>query len=1656
MFNIKHIKCMLFIWSIMMSCITNNIFAQSQSTSYLIASATDKYHYNKSETPGGLIEVRGPGNGTYQWEVSDKPEIGFTVIANAVGKDLIFSQMLTSTKYYRRKTTRPFLGSSYSNTIKLTLVSDNWEDLNYVREYAVRVPGKKTADEVLALPVGQKMQATTYTDGMDRQIQTVLKDAAAPAEGTSLWGDVVQIFQYDAFERQTKNYKPYSTASHKGKFKAAPLLEQEQYYQNAYGETSAFSTVRYESSMLERVVNSKAAGTAWAAGNGTSITYETNNVNENVQKFSDAFDRNVPPAHNGVYAPNTLFKLNETDENGKRTISYLNKEGLVVLKKIQIDDNPSMAHSGWICTYYVYDVFGLLIYTIQPEGVKYLDANNWSFAGINGAKILDEQCFQYRYDKHGRNTWKKVPGAVPLKMLYDLRNRVVFTQDGNQAGKIPGEWTVTLYDELDRTTMTALYRTDKTEEEMQKVIDDAVIYYSASGPVPPPSKKVEQLVVNNRVTSISRYTATKSIEFVQPFESAIGDNFVAEIEEGAEPIVDFTLLSPISETELQNTSICTIIKYEYYDNYTFAGVKSFDPAFENSSAYAGSEPAVEPMLKSSRTIGFQTGAKVRVLGTNTFLTTTTYYDEEGRPLQSIKDNIKAGTDITTLQYHFDGRLLSSHEKHTTTNTGYTNFSTLTKNVYDILGRLSSIQKKYGANPFKTIASYEYEDMGRLKKKILAPGYTGAGKTELETLEYSYNINDHITGINKDYALKTPGKYDKWEHFFGLYLGYDNRDNVFNKAELEGRVTGMLWTSQGDDVQRKFDFTYDHSGRLTNAFFNERKELNDVWSNNKIDFSSSGRNGKIEYDLNGNLLYLLQKGVVPGAASPVIIDDLEYTYASFSNKLLRVTDNSTLGAQNGKFGDFKDGVNSGTDDYVYDENGNLVVDLNKNIKDLPGLSGGHGIRYNFLDKPEEINIPDKGKITIVYDGDGNRLQRTFTPIGSSNTVTTTYIRGYVYKGDELQYINFEEGRIRIIQPVSESNGLDMLSITGNMPMPGNKSGVFDYFILDYQKNVRMILTEEAHIGSNQCTMETARATGEEAVFGQNGSTNEVQQTRFAAANIPGQGVGGGWDNTQIGSQVSRLGKLAGHTTGPNALMKVMAGDEISATTLYYYKSPVVNNSNGAGLITDVISSLAQSILGSSIANGNVKAAASNISSNLAGSTPFSSMVAPDAANASGNNPKAYLTVLFFDERFNFVGESSSSLRVSQADVNNASLTLADLKAPKNGYAYAYLSNESDEMVYFDNFNVAHKRGHIVEENHFYAYGLRMEGISSRKLGDPVAEGHLANNNLYNDKELWDDADLNWYDYGFRNYDPQIGRFTQLDPFADSYTSLTPYQYAGCEPIANVDVDGLEPAAAIAFAKLMGRELAKVGTKWVVTYMKAGAIVARTFKPAVVATTVSTAVSVANMLTTIGETALDMTPVVGSVIDIYNGVKTGNGWQLAAGIGGLALDVLSFGTASILKGAGKGIVKASIGAVKKSTSLVTKVKVLPGGSKIAKFTGGIGEVGEGAVKTVNSSAHLATEGANLSKHLGQLEKYGQDGFKELQNGRFRYYGNVTPASTPGEMIGRRVVREWNPTTGGTRTWMETLDGAGSIRIVRPETGGTKVHFMFDKFGNFMKKW
>src|SRR5690606_37142638 len=89
----------------------------------------------------------------------------------------------------------------------------------------------------------------------------------------------------------------------------------------------------------------------------------------------------------------------------------------------------------------------------------------------------------------------------------------------------------------------------------------------------------------------------------------------------------------------------------------------------------------------------------------------------------------------------------------------------------------------------------------------------------------------------------------------------------------------------------------------------------------------------------------------------------------------------------------------------------------------------------------------------------------------------------------------------------------------------------------------------------------------------------------------------------------------------------------------------------------------------------------------------------------------------DENFNFVahdgvtGLGSNAWRVT-ASGDNQAFSQQINKAPKNGYAFVYLSNESKTPVYFDNFEVTHIRGRLIEENAFYPFGMKIRGISAK--------------------------------------------------------------------------------------------------------------------------------------------------------------------------------------------------------------------------------------------------------------------------------------------------------------------------------------------------------
>ena len=97
--------------------------------------------------------------------------------------------------------------------------------------------------------------------------------------------------------------------------------------------------------------------------------------------------------------------------------------------------------------------------------------------------------------------------------------------------------------------------------------------------------------------------------------------------------------------------------------------------------------------------------------------------------------------------------------------------------------------------------------------------------------------------------------------------------------------------------------------------------------------------------------------------------------------------------------------------------------------------------------------------------------------------------------------------------------------------------------------------------------------------------------------------------------------------------------------------------------------------------------------------------------------------------------------------------------------------------------------MVQQSHYYPFGLVFKETNYQ---NSIAN-YTKNKYLYNGKELQDDQlagrSLNWYDYGARFYDPSLGRFTTIDPWAEKYNSQSGYLYAYNNPVRYTDFLGL---------------------------------------------------------------------------------------------------------------------------------------------------------------------------------------------------------------------------------------------------------------------------
>ncbi|RFS19130.1 hypothetical protein DVR12_25325 [Chitinophaga silvatica] len=1154
-------------------------------------------------------------------------------------------------------------------------------------------------------------QSTIYFDILDRPVQAVGKNTSPQNQ------DEVSVFVYDSLGRQNIHYLPY-TGSGSGNYKPNWLTEQNQANSSLYpGQAPYYGGITYEESPHGRALKKMMPGQAWKGSNrGVSFDYQLNTVSDSVRIWELSSDTDIPYSP-GFYGAGTLTKNIVTDEDNHQVISYTDNTGKLILSKLKAIDAPGTAHMGWLCTYYVYNDLFQLRYSIPPLAVALINST-WN---INPALNL---CQKLSYDERERVIIKKNPDVAPVEMVYDNKNRLVFYRDGGMLSR--SIWVVNFYDDQDRNTITALYHSASSREQLQALMNTASSGNTSASYVVPGKA---DLIVANFQEGEKSYKATNSISFEPGFESSVGSEFETLIDKnltnGTETI--------IVNNPLPNISNYDPIIYTYYDNYNFNGARPFEPGFI-PKLNAGNDTHPLPVVPIYYTEGMCTGRKIRISGTDEWLTTTLYYDEKEHLIQSRIDNITGGESINTSQYSYDGKLLSTYQYVSNRQSaGFRETKVMTSNIFDINGNLIAVKKQVNDNPSfsKEIVNYEYDNVGRLSAKKLGKQTNGSF---LETLSYNYNIHNWLTGINNEYLNGTAsdGKH------FGLQLGYESG---FDSPRYTGSLSGVSWKGWNDKIARRYNFRYDNASQLSSANFTQQNPGSTNWSNNLANFSVEG----LSYDANGNILSMKQYGLK--ALQPTIIDNLTFKNYDYSNQLRYATDASNDFSS--KMGDFKEPVGNGIantasniPDYTYDQNGNLASDANKGIA---------SVLYNEQHLPYKITVTGKGTIEYLYDASGKKLRKIVTDITRqpARVINTDYIGNMVFKNDTLQFIAHEEGRVR---PVFNKQTPDI-------------NYVYDYFVKDNTGNTRMILTEQTNFSMYAATMETASAAKETALF------SNIENSRV---NTP---VGYPEDNTTNENQfVAKLNaQQGGQPIGPSLVLRVMAGDTLHVNVKAFYKSNGPAEKN-APLTDNMLNALAQSFGSTgefSTDDHGISASANNspINSNFY-NTDYQRLKERNNDPAQISRPSAYLNYVLFDEQFKLVEENSGVKQVQQTPDQLQSLNPEEIVVAKSGYVYVYTSNETPQDVYFDNLIVTVNNVGVLEESHFYPGGLIMDGISYR------AYAALDNAVLYQGKELQhnefeDGSGLDWYDFDARYYDPQTSRWLSPDPlnqFSSPYLAM----------------------------------------------------------------------------------------------------------------------------------------------------------------------------------------------------------------------------------------------------------------------------------------------
>jgi RHS repeat-associated protein len=141
-------------------------------------------------------------------------------------------------------------------------------------------------------------------------------------------------------------------------------------------------------------------------------------------------------------------------------------------------------------------------------------------------------------------------------------------------------------------------------------------------------------------------------------------------------------------------------------------------------------------------------------------------------------------------------------------------------------------------------------------------------------------------------------------------------------------------------------------------------------------------------------------------------------------------------------------------------------------------------------------------------------------------------------------------------------------------------------------------------------------------------------------------------------------------------------------------------------------------------------------------------------------------------------------IEYAGVNLDAIYFSEGRLTPNGASFYYEYTVKDHL---GNARISFRANgtaiSILQENHYYPFGLEMEGSWQAQVGTENAY-------QYNSKELNEDFGLNWYDYGARWYDAAVGRWWSVDPLGEKYKKWSSYNYTADNPLIFTDPSGME--------------------------------------------------------------------------------------------------------------------------------------------------------------------------------------------------------------------------------------------------------------------------